>query len=143
MRLSKGNLDLESLRYLEAQRKIGPGILEDVILLSVEVVSSQRALTQTCTLMFSKGNRTNWGPLFLPPPLSRCTCEAGRYCCSHLVAILMALGSIQPGNDTSVDGLCACDWDLILKVYPLRIKLGTSILVPLSVLYPLGVKILA
>jgi len=65
---------------------------------------------------------------FLLPPISRCTCEAGRFACSHILTVLLIFKEIQNlPNDI--------DWNKILIYFPMRIKLGSSILVPSSLLF--------
>ena len=126
----KENINIESLKFAKAKRLSNEASSENIILFSIDVVSSQRTLTQTVTLLFSTSNDvSNRLPKYLVPPISRCTCEAGKYICAHMIISLSVFMGLQ-------GKLKSYSWDDIVKSFPKRIILGNSILIPASLMYP-------
>jgi hypothetical protein len=92
----------------------------------VNIVSSQRVKTQIVTCIFSKGAHSE----FLPPRLSRCTCESGKYICSHLITFIMIIFKLQTK-------LRNYSFDDIIRIIPPTVILTSSLRIPISLVSPL------
>jgi hypothetical protein len=117
-----GNADVTTMQIAFGQRGERSGG-EEVVLVSCSVVSSMRTITQTVLLVFAK--RTGE---FQPPPVSRCTCEAGRFACSHMYCVLYIITGIQDVFD---------DWSMaeVAAALPPPVRLLSGKLLPMQYVY--------
>jgi hypothetical protein len=128
-----GHVDLSSMKAREAfiRKNKTSDELISAFVIYCDVVASMKSKTHTCCLVFQKpcsiGSNLVLAQL-LTTRVSRCTCEAGRWLCSHMLATLLLLRQIQEYNYVGYD-------DMILHVLPERVKLVTAQLLPSAFLY--------
>jgi hypothetical protein len=129
-----GHVDLSSMKAREAfiRKNETSAELIPAFVIYCDVVASMKSKTHTCCLVFQKpctGSNLVLAQL-LTTRVSRCTCEAGRWLCSHMLATLLLLRQIQKFNYIGYD-------DMIIHVLPERVKLVTAQLLPAAFLYPI------
>jgi hypothetical protein len=87
-----GNFDYRTVAYCETTIARGSSHSpEYVYILRANVTSSQRKRTQCVYLVFSKAR----GMEFLGCPVSRCSCEVGRWMCAHMMTFLLYILNTQ------------------------------------------------
>lgn len=120
-----GNADVTTLQIAFGRRGEASGGKE-VVLVRCSVVSSMRTLTQTVLLVFIM-KEVDEGKI-QPPPISRCTCEAGRFACSHMYCVLYMIAGIQEAFD---------GWTMaqIAYVLPPPVRLLSGKLLPMQYVY--------
>jgi 5'-3' exonuclease len=123
LRLAEGGFtDIATLQMSFGRRSANSGGAE-VVVVKCNVVSSMRVKTQTVLLVFNKV-----GGAIQPPPITRCSCEAGRYACSHMYCLLFVLASIQRHySDRSLD--------YVAKAFPEPVRLLSGKLIPMQYIY--------
>ena len=89
----------------------------DVAVLTIHCTPSMKSEVLDVTLCFTTGDRQ-----LLGPPFTICTCPAGRWYCSHLLAFVVFIGFVQ---DYDVD------WSVIESCMPEPVKSISRLPIPL------------